>query len=88
MFTDLLAQLTAIANDFWSFGVGVLLIMAALFMLYRAMQGTAALGFGSGQMTVGAVMGIVGILILVLSVFKVIPSFMDMLKIAQPPAPF
>lgn len=88
MLQPLLAQLTNLATDFWAFGVGVLLILASLLMLYRAIQGTTALGFGSGQMAAAAVIGIVGILIIVMAAFKVIPSFADILRSSAPPAPF
>jgi len=88
MLQPLLTQLTDLGVEFWTFGIGVLLIIASLFMLYRAIQGTTALGFGSGQMAAAAVMGIVGILILVLGAFNVIPSFIDMLKSSTPAPPF
>jgi len=88
MLQPLLTQLTSLAADFWTFGIGALLILASLLMLYRAIQGTTALGFGSGQMAAAAVMGIVGILIIVLGAFKVIPSFTDLLRSSAPPPPF
>ena len=88
MLQPLLDTLTNLGAEFWAFGVGILIILASLFMLYRAIQGTTALGFGSGQLAAAAAVGIVGILILVMAAFKVIPSFVDMLKDATPSAPF
>ena len=88
MFGPLLSMLDTLGTQVWNFGVGVLLILAALFMLYRAIQGTTALGFGSGQMAGAALIGIVGILIIVLTAFKVIPSFTELLKSSTPSAPW
>lgn len=88
MFEALYNVLNAIAADAWNFGTGVLLILASLFMLYRAIQGTTALGFGSGQMAGAALVGIVGILIIVLTAFNVIPSFTELLKVNLPSPPW
>lgn len=88
MFGGLLDQLREISAQAWAFGVGLILILASLAMLYRAIQATAAMSFGSGPMVAAGVMGIVGVLILVMAAFNLIPAFVDMLKGVAPAAPF
>jgi len=88
MFNELLAQLQAIGADAWAFGIGVLLIIAALVMLYRAIQATAAAGFGSGPMIGAAIMGIIGVFLIVAAAFDLIPSFTQWLGSRTPEPPF
>jgi hypothetical protein len=83
-----MSQLTTIAQDAWAFLAGLLVIMALLGGLYFVLQGTAGVAFGGGRMTGVAILGAVGIVVLVLFAFLVIPELGGLLESVEPAPPF
>ena len=88
MFDPIMEQITTIAQDAWAFLIGLLIIIALLGGLYYVLQGTAGAAFGGGRMTSAAIIGAVGIVILVLFAFLVIPELGGLLEGLQPEPPF
>jgi len=88
MFDKVLEQILSIARDAWGFLAGLLIVVAMLGGLYYVLQGTAGATFGGGRMTSMAMIGLVGIVILVLVAFLLIPQLGEMLKSLQPQPPF
>ena len=88
MFDPIMEQLTTIAQDAWLFLVGLLIIVALLGGLYFVLQGTAGAAFGGGRMTSAAILGAVGIIVLVLFAFLVLPELGNLLEGLQPEPPF
>jgi hypothetical protein len=81
-------QLTTIAQDAWIFLVGLLMVVALLGGLYYVLQGTAGVAFGGSRMTSVAILGAVGIVVLVLFAFLVLPELGGLLEGLQPDPPF
>ena len=88
MFDPIMEQLTTIAQDAWLFLVGLLIMVALLGGLYFVLQGTAGAAFGGGRMTSAAILGAVGIVVLVLFAFLVLPELGNLLEGLQPAPPF
>ena len=88
MFDPIMDQLTTIAQDAWIFLVGLLMVVALLGGLYYVLQGTAGVAFGGSRMTSVAILGAVGIVVLVLFAFLVLPELGDLLEGLQPDPPF
>ena len=88
MFDPIMDQLTTIAQDAWIFLVGLLMVVALLGGLYYVLQGTAGVAFGGSRMTSVAILGAVGIVVLVLFAFLVLPELGDLLQGLQPDPPF
>jgi hypothetical protein len=88
VFDPIMEQLTTVAQDAWMFLVGLLVIVALLGGLYFVLQGTAGAAFGGGRMTSVAILGAVGIVILVLFAFLVLPELGGLLEGLRPAPPF
>ena len=88
MFDPIMEQILAIARDAWAFMAGLLVVVALLGGLYFVLQGTAGMAFGSSRMTSMAIIGVVGLVIIVLFAFLFLPQLGEMLKSFQPQAPF
>ena len=88
MFDEVLGQIMLIARDAWGFLAGLLIVVAMLGGMFYVLQGTAGATFGGGKMTSMAMIGLVGIVILVMVAFLLIPQLGVMLKNLQPDAPF
>ena len=88
MFDPILTQLSEIARDAWVFLAGLMIIVALLGGLYYVLQGTTGAAFGGGKMTSVAIVGAVGIVILVLFAFLVIPELGTLLESLQPEPPW
>lgn len=88
MFAPILEQITLIARDAWGFLAGLLIIIALLGGLYYVLQGTAGSVFGGSRMAAGAIVGVVGLVLLVLFAFLFLPEMGTMLKDFQPAPPF
>ena len=56
--------------------------------LYFILQGTAGMAFGGSRMTSMAIIGVVGLVIIVLFAFLFLPQLGEMLKNFQPQPPF
>jgi hypothetical protein len=88
VFEPIMEQLTTIAQDAWMFLVGLMIIVALLGGLYFVLQGTAGAAFGGGRMTSVAIIGAIGITVLVLFAFLVLPELGTLLEGLQPDPPF
>ena len=88
MFDPIMEQILAIARDAWAFMAGLLVVVALLGGLYYVLQGTAGAAFGASRMTSMAIIGVVGLVIIVLFAFLFLPQIGDLLKSFQPKAPF
>ena len=87
MFDPIMEQILAIARDAWAFMAGLLIVVALLGGLYFILQGTAGMAFGGSRMTSMAIIGVVGLVIIVLFAFLFLPqlghstlSALDMLR--------
>jgi len=56
--------------------------------LYYILQGTAGAAFGASRMTSTAIIGVIGLVIVVLFAFLFLPQIAEMLKGFQPKPPF
>ena len=88
MFDPIMEQIQTLAQDAWLFLIGLLIIVALLGALYYVLQGTAGAAFGAGRMTSTAIVGAVGIVVLVLFAFLVLPQLGEMLEGLSPEPPF
>ena len=88
MFEPIMQQILAIARDAWAFMAGLLVVVVLLGGLYFVLQGTAGMAFGGSRMTSMAIIGVVGLVIIVLFAFLFLPQIGQMLKSFQPVAPF
>ncbi len=88
MFDPIMQQILAIARDAWAFMAGLLIIVALLGGLYYVLQGTAGAAFGASRMTSMAIIGVVGLVIIVLFAFLFLPQIGELLHKFQPKPPF
>ncbi|MFH1633320.1 MAG: hypothetical protein ABIG63_04810 [Chloroflexota bacterium] len=88
MFDEVLKKVLEIARDAWGFLVGIMIVIALLGGLWYALQGTAGAAFGGGKMTAMAIIGAIGIVIMVMVAFLVIPEMGTMLEGLKPTPPF
>jgi uncharacterized membrane protein len=88
MFDPIMEQIQSLAQDAWLFLIGLLIIVALLGALYYVLQGTAGAAFGAGRMTSTAILGAVGIILLVLFAFLVLPRLGELIQNMAPEPPF
>ena len=88
MFDVVMEQILLIARDAWAFLAGLLVVVALLGGLYYVLQGTAGAAFGGSRMTSMAIIGVIGLVVIVLFAFLVLPQVGEMLKSFQPKPPF
>ncbi len=88
MFNTALEAIQTIARDAWGFMAGLLVVVALLGGLFYSLQGTAGAAFGGSKMAGNAILGVIGLVILVMFAFLVIPELGTMLQNLKPGAPF
>jgi hypothetical protein len=88
VFDPIMEQILIISRDAWGFLAGLLVIVALLGGLYYVLQGTAGAAFGGSRMTSAAIIGAVGLVILVLFAFLFLPQIGELLREFQPQPPF
>ena len=88
MFDPVMEQILIIARDAWGFLAGLVIVVALLGGLYYILQGTAGAAFGASKMTSMAIIGVVGLVIIVLFAFLFLPQIGEMLHSFQPEPPF
>ena len=88
MFDPVMEQILIIARDAWGFLAGLVIVGALLGGLYYILQGTAGAAFGASKMTSMAIIGVVGLVIIVLFAFLFLPQIGEMLRSFQPEPPF
>jgi hypothetical protein len=77
-----------LSRDAWAFMTGLLVIVAMLGGLYYTLQGSAGMAFGGSKMAGMAIIGIVGLVIVVLIAFLMLPELGNVLQNSIPKAPF
>lgn len=88
MFDPIMEQIQTLAQDAWLFLIGLLIIVAMLGALYYVLQGTTGAAFGASRMTSTAIIGAIGIVILVLFAFLVLPRLGELVQSLAPGPPF
>jgi hypothetical protein len=88
MFDPIMEQIQTLAQDAWLFLIGLLVIVAMLGALYYVLQGTTGAAFGASRMASTAIIGAVGIVILVLFAFLVLPQLGELIQGLVPEPPF
>jgi hypothetical protein len=88
VFQPVLNALLPLARNAWAFGVGILIVVAGLGGLYFILQGTAGAATGGSGLTGRAIIGMVGIIVMVLMAFLLLPQLSCMLQKSAPSAPF
>lgn len=88
MFQPIMDQILSLARDAWAFMAGLLIVVALLGGMYYILQGTAGAAFGGSRMTSMAIIGVVGLVIVVLFAFLFLPQIGELLKNFQPQPPF
>ena len=88
MFDPVMTKITELATDAWLFLVGLLVIVAILGALWYILKGTTAVAFGGSNMASSAIIGAIGIIVLVIVAFLVLPELGNLLENMKPAAPF
>ena len=88
VFDTVYQHIANLSRDAWAFMTGLLIIVAMLGGLYYVLQGTAGAAFGGSRMTSMAIIGVIGLVVIVLFAFLVLPQVGEMLKNFQPAPPF
>jgi hypothetical protein len=81
-------KLMEIATSAWTFLAGLLIVVALLGALFFVLHGTAGAAVGGQKMAATAITGAIGLVILVLVAFLLIPQLGKILYETQPPPPF
>lgn len=87
-FTAVMNKIDPLARNAWTFGVGLLIIVAMLGGLYYSIQGAGGAATGASGMTSKAILGMGGITLLVVMTFVLLPEFAKMLCNSAPKAPW
>jgi len=87
MFNGLLGTVQSWGADAWVFGVGVIIVVVSLGMLYRLFQAGVAMSFGNGQVVAWAIVGLFGLAMLLLAGFDLIPNLVGGIPTPNPPFP-
>ena len=88
MFDAALQTLMDIAREAWMFIAAIIIVVGLIGALIAVLKGVTGASFGSSQMAGIAIVSAVGIVILILVGFLVIPSLGDILRDASPNPPF
>ena len=88
MFDPAMQQITRLAREVWAFLAGLIVVVALLGGLYNVLQGAGGAAFGGSRMVSIAVMGVLGLFLLAILGFVVLPALGGMLQSLIPPPPF
>lgn len=88
MFGPIMDQILILARDAWGFLVGLIVVVALLGGLYYVLQGSAGMAFGGSKMATYAILGVVGLIVLVLIGFLMLPQLGQLLESFKPAPPF
>ena len=88
MFDPVLEEISKIAADAWMFLVGLLVIVAVLGALWYVLQGATGVAFGGSGMTSKAIIVAIGLVILVIVAFLILPEMSSLLEGLKPEPPF
>ncbi|SRR5258706_3832294 len=88
IFQGVYDALAPLARNLWAFLVAIIVVLATLGGLFFALQGTGGVVMGGTKPTASAIMGLVGLVVVVLIVFLLLPNLGSMLCSFQPKPPF
>lgn len=88
LFGPIMEQILILARDAWGFLVGLIVVVALLGGLYYVLQGSAGMAFGGSKMATYAILGVVGLIVLVLIGFLILPQLGQLLESFKPAPPF
>ena len=88
LFGPVMEQILILARDAWGFLVGLIVVVALLGGLFYVLQGSAGMAFGGSKMATYAILGVVGLVIMVLIGFLILPQLGDLLEGFKPDPPF
>ncbi len=88
VFAPVMEIITSLARDFWGVAIGLIIIAATLGMIISVLRGAGGMLIGGSKETTVAVIGIVGIVLLVVISFVAVPQLADLMKSLTPAAPF
>ncbi len=88
MFSGLQDKLLEIGRDAWTFLAVITGMVALLGGLFYILKGTAGAALGSDRTAAMAIAGAIGVVLLVLVGFLLIPELGTMIQSAQPTPPF
>jgi len=88
MFEPVQEKLLELGRDAWVFLASITAMIAMLGALFYVLKGSTGAAFGSDRATSVAIIGAVGLIVLVLVGFLIIPEMGKMLQEAQPTPPF
>ncbi len=88
MFDPIMEKLLEIASSAWTFLAGLLIIIALLGALYYILHGAAGASMGGQKMASTAILGAVGLVVMVLIAFLLLPQLANILYEVQPAPPF
>jgi len=88
MFDALQQKLLEMGRDTWTFLAVITGMLAMLGGLFYVLKGTAGAALGSDRTAAMAIVGAIGIVVLVLVGFMIIPELGTMIQTAQPTPPF
>lgn len=88
IFSGLLETIKSIARDFWGVLVGLIIVGATIAMIVSVLKGTAGMLIGGSKETTVAIIGVVGVVLLVVISFVAIPELSKLITNLAPEAPF
>lgn len=88
VFQSVYNQVASLSREAWMFMTGLLIIVAMLGGLYYVLQGSAGMAFGGSKVAAYAIVGIVGLVMVVLIAFLILPQLGTVLQNNAPKPPF
>ena len=88
IFEPIMTTISSIARDFWGVIIGLIIIAATLGMIFAVLRGAGGMLIGGSKETTVAVVGIVGIVLLVVVGFVAVPQLAGLMKGLTPAPPF
>jgi hypothetical protein len=88
MFDAVQEKLLEMGREAWVFLASITAMIALLGALFYVLKGSTGAAFGSDRTTAMAIIGAIGLIVLVLVGFLVIPEMGNMLQEVQPTPPF
>jgi hypothetical protein len=88
IFDGLMTTIRKLASDFWGVAVGLIIIGASLAMIINVLRGTGGMLVGGSKETTVAIIGIVGVVLLVVIGFVAIPELAKLIQSMAPAPPF
>jgi hypothetical protein len=88
MFDGTYTTILNLSTQAWGFIAGLIIIVAVLGGLFQVLQGAAGSAFGASNTTKIAIIGALGLVLIVLIAFLILPQLSEILYQNRPAAPF